>query len=208
MGTTYNGDTPDYIVDGVLTDGEAWVPLITTTVDSGGAASITWASQIGSSAFKPNSVNNWSQYQDLIIISNCRNEGASNDYTLIVEPNADTYDSTKNLSQRIDTGQSSTSYAAWQGYMFMQIASAGGGSTANTFTGSITTLYDINSGKWLVSDTLSSMERGGAGTVGFGQNAYKRTTGVSSLKIRNSGGVDLAEGSRFDLFGVLPRMVS
>ena len=44
MTTTTNTATPDYIVDGVLTDGEAWVALGTATPSS---ANVTFTSSTG-----------------------------------------------------------------------------------------------------------------------------------------------------------------
>ena len=64
MAETINTATPDYIVDGVLTDGEAWVPLITNVL-AADAASVTFQSSTGA--------NDWAQYMDLVIIAYVRN---------------------------------------------------------------------------------------------------------------------------------------
>ena len=58
---TVNTDAPAYIVDGTLTDGEAWVAL-STTVLTGDANSVTLESSTGA--------NDWSQYMDLVLIIN------------------------------------------------------------------------------------------------------------------------------------------
>ena len=46
MAETINTATPDYIVDGVLTEGEAWVPLITNVL-AADAATVTFQSSTG-----------------------------------------------------------------------------------------------------------------------------------------------------------------
>ena len=56
---------PAYIVDGVLTDGEAWVGITTTTLGSD-TASVTFTST------DDGQVGDFSQYMDLVVVSYAR----------------------------------------------------------------------------------------------------------------------------------------
>ncbi len=76
---TVNTATPDYIVDGVLTDGEAWVPLSTATPS---AANVQFTSTTGA--------NDWSQYMDLKIIGYVRSSKAAVSTSLLLNLNNDT----------------------------------------------------------------------------------------------------------------------
>ena len=81
------------------------------------------------------------------------------------------------------------------------------GSAANVWSCSVTTLFDINSGKakagmGFIADDLTS-----GGYVSINAGCWYSADPIEEIDITLSGD-DIATGSRFDLFGVLPRMVS
>ena len=206
MTTTTNTDAPAYMVDGVLTDGEAWVAL-STTVLTGDANSVTLTSSTGA--------NDRSQYMDLVLIINARNDygdvanGAG--YTMAARLNDD---SGTNYPWERYYGAGSGSA---QGQFVTSTTGAVVGyasaiNDADVFNGSIARFADINSGKWKVVHSLSA----NATDDSSYQNIYavgafwKNTAAINKMQIYadTAGTYNFVADSRFDLFGVLPRMVS
>jgi hypothetical protein len=79
---------------------------------------------------------------------------------------------------------------------------------ANVWSCGVTTLFDINSGKaktgvGYIADDLTS-----GGYVGLVAGCWYSQDPIIEIDITVGGGDDIKDGSRFDLFGVLPRMVS
>ena len=135
---TVNTDAPAYMVDGVLTDGEAWVALQTHVVSGGSTAAITMQSTTGA--------NDWSQYMDLMLISYGRNGDGS---ASVMKMNLNN-DTTANYLKQQLYGDGSSATAATSStntYLdfFWYPPSA---TAANVVACSITTLSDINSGKY------------------------------------------------------------
>jgi hypothetical protein len=75
---------PAYIVDGVLTDGEAWVGIATTTVVGTSTATITFTSPDDGSS------TDWSQFMDLVLISYAAGEAVGGTNSSYVRFNSDT----------------------------------------------------------------------------------------------------------------------
>ena len=200
MTTTVNTDAPAYTVDGVLTDGEAWVAL-STTVLTGDANSITWTSSTGA--------NDWSQYMDLIVISYAHNDysGASGMYTIIAEFNNDTT-SANYITQRYYVGSSSItaqSVGSLLGAIVGGAISEGVGT--NLFSSSMARIYDINSGKWKAATYWNAASTGDTNArLQGGVNVWNDQAAITEIDLTT--GDNWTAGSRFDLFGVLPRMVS
>tara|TARA_R100001594_G_scaffold125951_1_gene163074 strand:- start:1314 stop:1913 length:600 start_codon:yes stop_codon:yes gene_type:complete len=199
MTQTNNTATPDYIVDGVLTDGEAWVAL--STVDLGSdTATITFQTSTGA--------NEWSQYSDLVLVSYVRS--AASDTVLKMNFNNDTA-ANYGVQQLYSNGSSLTASesapANGQSYYDFQWMPVSG-SAANVWACSVTTLFDINSGKakagmGFIADDLTS---GGYASINAG--CWYSADPIEEIDIVGYSGGDIVTGSRFDLFGVLPRMVS
>jgi len=200
MTTTVNTDAPAYMVDGVLTDGEAWVAL-STTVLTGTANSITLTSSTGA--------NDWSQYMDLIFMIYAHNDysSASSMYTILASYNNDTT-AANYIFQRYYAGDSSLdaqSLNSLGGGIIGGAISEGIGT--NLFGSSMARIYDINSGKWKTATYWNAGSTGDTDAkVQSGMHVWNSQAAITEIDIIT--GDNWTAGSRFDLFGVLPRMVS
>jgi len=197
MTTTTNTDAPAYMVDGVLTDGEAWVPLATNVVSGGSTATITFTSSTGA--------NDWSQYMDLVLISYGRN-GDGTAMVMKMNLNNDT-GSNYVYQQLYGNGSAVTAATAALTYLdfFWYPPSA---TAANVVACSITTLFDINSGKHKSAQVQVANDMNGSGYVALMGNTWKNQAAITEIDLVDYGGDNIAAGSRFDLFGILPRMVT
>ena len=68
---------PAYIVDGVLTDGEAWVAVASTTIAGSPATPVTFTST------DDGQVGDWSQYMDLFLLAYIRSQDSGDPYTYL-----------------------------------------------------------------------------------------------------------------------------
>ena len=201
MGSTVDTSQPAYITDGTITDGEAWVPLQTNTVTGSSVSSITLTSSTG--------VNNWSQYQDLVVVWYVQSDESSANYDgfkcrINNDSTADIY-----------SGQFAYQYSTnvqkskWDNDAFyVGDLNTATNNSGNDFSGSVNYFFDINAGKYTalmtqyggINDTSNTFQ-------GHIVQAYLSTAAVTSLLFYFTGD-DINVGSRVDLFGVLPRMVS
>ena len=193
--TTIDTDAPDYLTDGVLTDVEAWVPITTSVCTSGGITSITWSSSTGK--------NNWSQYLDLVIIGSSNDIGAAAN-GCVVEFNGST---SGYMGQTLyGSGASASAYADTDLWLLWHQRSA---TEADRFSCGIGRAYDINSGKWKYWSTVCGDDRDGSGYAFLEHGRYASQDPITSIQLdSNASSGGFAEHSRFDLFGILPRMVS
>ena len=156
---------PAYIVDGVLTDGEAWVGVATTTLGSG-TASVTFTST------DDGQVGDFSQYMDLVIVSYVRGDrGASETQDGISALfNGDTAAENQYEMQLLRGDGSSVTASA--------TAAGGNGTagtlayvpcdddaTANVFGAVVSHFFDINSGKYKSGFSNSAGDKNGSGWV-------------------------------------------
>ena len=205
MTTSVNTAVPDYIVNGTLTDKEAWVAIQTSIIGSGGTASITWTSTTGA--------NDWSQYMDLMIVAHMHT-GNSGTSTVIAEANAVTYTGSSYTAEywgsRFDaSGVGSINGSTWAGYPILMMEAPGTSTTSGVFASATMRFTDINSGKFKGAWSQAAMDTGAAGGyMGMAGSTAQRQTPITSIKCRTSSGANISEYSRFDLFGCLPRMVS
>lgn len=198
---------PDYIEAGTLTDGEAWVAI---EVSEPSGADVAFTPGTGTQ--------NWSQYQDLVIIAYLQIVGsASGGYgEFKINFNNDT---TANMyrNQNMYSYASTTSaspYLAARGHLgYVSSATASPG--ANTFSMAIINIFDINAAKEKVVTCQCAADYAGgssiSGWTGLNTITYGRSGGqdpITEIDLANSAGTGWSSGSRFDLFGVLPRMVS
>ena len=200
MTTTVNTDAPAYMVDGVLTDGEAWVAL-STTVLTGDANSITVTSSTGA--------NDWAQYMDLVFMINAHNDysGASGMYTILAQYNNDTT-AANYITQRYYAGSSSiTAQSAGSLSGGITGAAISEGVGTNLFGSSMARIYDINSGKWKAATYWNASSTGDTNArLQSGVHIWNNQAAITEIDLTT--GDNWTAGSRFDLFGVLPRMVS
>lgn len=191
---TVNTATPDYIVDSVLTDGEAWVPLSTATPS---AANVQFTSTTGA--------NDWSQYMDLKIIGYVRSSKAAVSTSILLNLNNDTgsnYDMQYLYGggTTVAAGTSSISYA-YAGWV------AGASATANVFSTVVIDLFDINSGKFKSVMAQSAETNDVTNYVAQFAQVWKSQAPITEIDITGFSAT-LEAGTRFDLFGILPRMVT
>ena len=192
---------PSYIdADGVLTDGEAWVGIATNTVSGGSTALVTFTNPDDGSSL------DWSQFMDLVLISYVRNgDGAAN--TMQMNLNNDT-GANYAIQNLYGDGANATAYANATATYFDFCWYPNTSHTANIFGCSVTHLFDINSGKYKTGMAQIADDNDGSGYVAISTTTWKNQSPITEIDIKDWSGDNLAAGSRFDLFGVLPRMVS
>ena len=201
MSSTVNTDQPAYIADGVLTDGEAWVPLQTNIVTGSVAGNITLTSSTG--------VNNWSQYEDLVTVWYVQSSYASG--------NGDSFRCRINSDSTADAyrGQNATHYGTTMlvnkyddAEFSLGTINTEQNNSGNDFSTVINYFHDINAGKFTTCQTQFCSTNDTANNYdGQTLAAYTKTDAVTSL-LFYVGTASLNIGSRVDLYGVLPRMVS
>ncbi len=197
---------PAYIVDGVLTDGEAWVGITTTTLASD-TATVTFTST------DDGQVGDWSQYMDLVVViyGQCANAAYNSNEVRVRLNNATT---TEYFYQTLVANGSTVTAAGGSGSNMTWGEIPGANSGANNFGCVIANLFDINSGKYKSILTQSAGDRGGAGAATVKaftwKGEYSSTYGkpITEIDIEQNYAEDYTAGSMFSLFGVLPRMVS
>jgi len=191
---------PAYIVDGVLTDGEAWVGIATTTLGAD-AATVTFTST------DDGQVGDFSQYMDLTIISYARSAETATDRQLNMQLNNDTG---SNYNAQNFRGNGSGAYAGFTAdgprFEIGEIPAASSG--ANIFGGTVTTLFDINSGKLKSGVSQTANDRDGSGFVYLWALTWASQAPITEIDLYDLYGGDFLTGSMFSLFGVLPRMVA
>lgn len=194
---------PAYIDEetGAITDGEAWV-AITSTLPGSATASITFTST------NDGQVGDFSQYMDLVVLVYARSDydiKETSIYTRINGNSASVYTTSK--FQGDGSGANSGGFT-WTGAQFTGVP--GLTATANAFCAAIVQYLDINSGKYItiLGQGASNQDDGSnQGKVDIWVVTVQSEASVSSVYLACSSG-DFVAGSRFDLFGVLPRMVA
>ena len=205
---------PDYLSGGALTDTSAWVAIDSAELGSD-QASITFTSSTGTK--------NWSQYLDLVVLADVRSAYNGEGDSLKVVINDD--DSSSHYPAQWFRGNGSSASAGVYDYPSYGLLGniPGDTITTNIFAAVKVQFFDINSGKFKGYIAEAAGDTADANryvyTVGstyYGDfvsgdwnNNVPGTKGqlpISELKFFAGG--NLKAGSRIDLFGVLPRMVS
>jgi hypothetical protein len=187
---------PAYIVDGVLTDGEAWVAIATATPS---AANVQFVST------DDGQVGDWSQYMDLVVVMYARSGYAATSDDIYFRYNNDTGSNYVYQQLRGSGGtviaSSASSTIAYQGKCPAATA------TANIFGAAVATLFDINSGKYKSAISNAASDLNGSGYVDMHATTWKSQAPITEIDIGPASNAFVA-GSMFSLFGVLPRMVT
>jgi len=193
---TVNTATPDYIVDGVLTDGEAWVALASTVVSGASTALITFESTTGA--------NEWSQYMDLVLVHYTKVNNASSGVGALKGKLNTSYSNF--LFQRfIGNGGSAEADKG----SFLSLGSVTNNTPADTFTAGWTTFSDINSGKYKTFQTYTSnVAHSNFYIVEEHVGVWEQTAAITRIDVYEPNNYNFTAGSRCDLYGVLPRMVT
>tara|TARA_R100001530_G_scaffold45575_1_gene34348 strand:+ start:62 stop:496 length:435 start_codon:yes stop_codon:yes gene_type:complete len=142
---------------------------------------------------------------DLVLISYGRN-GDGTAMVMKMNLNNDT-GSNYVYQQLYGNGSAVTAATGTQNYLdfFWYPPSA---TAANVVACSITTLFDINSGKHKSAQVQVANDMNGSGYVALMGNTWKNQAAITEIDLVDYGGDNIAAGSRFDLFGILPRMVT
>ena len=188
---------PSYIVDGVLTDSEAWVALASAEPSG---ANVEFVST------DDGQVGDWSQYMDLVILGYARSgvAGSANTGVYFTLNN----DGASNYGwQQLQGDGSSASADANASISYIRFGVAPQASaTANAFGAYKIDLFDINSGKYKSVLCQGASDLDGSGNVNLFAGIYKSQAPITVIDLTDDTG--FVAGSRFDLFGVLPRMVA
>ena len=191
--------SPTYIAaDGTLTDPEAWVALATTTLGSSVSA-VTFTSPNDGSSL------DWGQFMDLMVIWYARSDRSSTNNDFIVRFNNDS-GSDYEVQSFSSSGSSANPYATTTTFMYAGNLPAAS-STANHMSAGVASFMDVNSGKYKSLLAQSAKDANGSGYADLLSGVYRSQSPVTRIDLMASGN-NLVSGSKFSLFGILPRMVS
>jgi hypothetical protein len=187
---------PAYIVNGTLTDGEAWVGISTATPSS---ADVSFVST------DDGQVGDFSQYMDLVIISYSRSAATGSWKDIRVTFNNDT--TYGNYSNQHFYGNGTSAAAAvtnpaYTGVVYIP----GSDAAANVFSVSIHNIFDINSGKHKSVIVQSAADNSNPNTAWMQAGVWKSQAAITEIDLTALG--TFAAGSMISLFGILPRMVT
>jgi hypothetical protein len=196
---------PAYIVDGVLTDGEAWVGLATTTlgVDT---TSVTFTST------DDGQVGDFSQYMDLVLVSYMATDRASTNDLMKCHLNGDTTNVNYTYQYIWGSGDGTVeSGSSASGARGIESRLCSAASSTNIFTAIVMNFFDVNSGKYksVLTRTANDVDAAiQASTSSLTSSTWLSQAPITSMVLAPNTGSNLAAGSMFSLFGVLPRMVA
>jgi hypothetical protein len=69
-------------------------------------------------------------------------------------------------------------------------------------------LFDINSGKYKSAIVQIANDMDGSGYVSMAATTWKNQSPITEIDLTDYSGDNIAAGSMFSLFGILPRMVA
>jgi len=196
---------PAYIVDGVLTDGEAWVALASNEPD-GSANSVGFTDPSDGSSL------DWCQFMDFVVICYVRGAKsgvAQEGFKLRLGTGASAVDSGSNYANQDLKGDGANDSAVAYSDSGIFIGSMPAATaTANAFGVSVTHLFDVNSGKYKSALTQAAIDLDGSGDAFLNACTWKNQGAINKMTLYEGSGANIVSGSRIDLFGVLPRMVA
>jgi hypothetical protein len=195
---------PSYIdSDGVLLDGEAWIGLGHQALSSN-ASTVTFTSS------NDGQVTDWSQYLDLILISYARSVANVVTGQFNMQLNNDTGNNYY-MQNIYGTGSNAYAQVPYAKNKFYLGDIPGANATANVYGAYVTHIYDINSGKFksLLAQQALDLETHTSGKVRLSSGVWTSQDPITEIDLSDAlGPGDIASGSTFSLFGVLPRMVA
>jgi len=186
---------PGYIVDGVLTDGEAWVGIAHASL-SLPAATVTWTST------DDGQTGDFSQYMDLVVVTYCQSDTETAAFMRFNNDSASNYSRQELYGDGGSVGAGSSSTSSYAVLFYMPRTSDG----ANDFGAAVMHLFDINSGKYKSALSQYATDKDGSGYVGFVAGTWRSQAAITEIDVTMGG--NFVAGSTFSLFGVLPRMVA
>jgi len=185
---------------GVLTDGAAWVALASQDISSSISA-FEW------------DMGNWtgtkapSQYVNLVVVMAAQ-DGVTSQATGEISLKINDDGSNSNYDQLLFSGDGGGSFASTRPAASRIVAEVPAyHNTANKFGGAVMWFHDINSAKYKTVLIRVAADRDGAGVV---QSRFITWSKTEPIEILRFGATEngLAAGSQFDLYGLLPRMVT
>ena len=146
---------------------------------------------------------------DLVLISYAQS-GATGSYPTLVINNDDT-GANYPRQQMLGDGSSVSAFGSTSSGIFFMFDCPMDGTDGDAFGGSILHFFDINSGKSKGTIGLSGTDADGSGHVAFMSTIFDSQAPIIEMDIDAhdvTASVYWTVGSRFDLFGILPRMVA
>jgi hypothetical protein len=190
---------PAYIVDGVLTDGEAWVAVGSTTISGTSTTSVTFTST------DDGQTGDFSQYMDLCFV--CSGSAIYAPASILSLRYKINSDASNYKSVRMKGDRTSATGADENYNQLGQLVSSDPASYQGV---TVAWFFDINSAKNKAILTQNGMDRGASqdGVIMLAGRQYTQPEPISSLYFYEPNGFSFQAGSRFDLWGILPRMVT
>ena len=187
---------PAYIVNGTLTDGEAWVAVAQTTLGTD-ATGVTFTST------DDGQVGDWSQYMDLVLV--CYDQSNTEIYSILRFNN----DAGTNYTYKMFGGDGSSinTYGGINSSYVHQGYCSKVSDGANVFSVQVTHMFDINSGKFKNTMSQSANDEDGSGYAEINTTIWESQAPITEIDILGWT-ADWKAGSMFSLFGILPRMVA
>ena len=147
----------------------------------------------------------WTEFQDLLLISQVKSAHDAVQRGVFAKLNADGSNySNQNLYAAGAHGSISaaTEREDLAGARIDYAAGSASSVNADYYGCAITTFGDINSGRYKTGQTVGGADVNGSGAVGQVVTTWRDTDAVTSIEIVDSGGTNIAAGSRFDLYGL------
>ena len=200
---------PAYIdpATGVLLDGEAWV-AIQSQVAATTEATVTFTST------DDGQVGDFSQYMDLCIVVYCQQDQDDESALMYVVLNGESSNGYTTQWMRVTNAGTPNAQQLNNTNRLYGVYTSGDRDPTTPqpylFSASIWDFYDINSGKALIYSAKGANNQRGAS----GEGPVMRIAGLldhagplTSIQFYRAS-IGFSAGSRFDLFGILPRMVA
>ncbi len=191
---------PAYIdADGVLSVTEAWVAMSHATVSLPATPIVFTSTNDGQTG-------DFSQYMDLVLVAYIRSQDSGDPYTYLTVNNSTSFTATNQYLQGNGGAISVGTYTpTGKGWIWRHPYST---QTANAFGTGICHFYDINSGKSKSMVSYSASDLDGDGYAALYANTIKTQAPISSIEVYDGAGGGWSVGSTFDLFGILPSMLT
>ena len=199
---------PAYIVNGTLTDGEAWVGIAHASLSLPATVCTFTSTDDGQTG-------DFSQYMDFVLVYYGRTDRVSVSDSMRLTVNNDTTNGNYEMQRLYGYGGSaSANSSASHLNRFGELACPAASSPVNVFAAGVIHCFDVNSGKYKsnmltsASDGWSALGTTADGWVHLQGNTWKSQAPITEFDITPTYGTNLVAGSKFSLFGVLPRMVT
>jgi len=195
--------------DGTLTDGDAWVPIVNSTITSTVSAIEYNRGYNDESQGTYDGETVWNQYLDLVLILYMQEAVTSQDHGEIsLKINDDSNNANYEHHQLIGSNSGLAASNRTDTRILMDAPSANAGS-GNFYGAAIIHFTDINSMKYknMIIQNATDIDGSGNGKCVIRTITWKNTDRIRILRLGGTEG-GFSAGSRISLFGILPRMVN